>query len=34
MKEFLDLQKTGNVHVVDIKESDTEELFVKDAALK
>jgi hypothetical protein len=34
MKEFLDLQKIGNVLVEDIKELDIEELFVKDAVLK
>ena len=34
MKEYLDPQKIGNVHVEDTKESDTEGLFVRDAVLK
>ena len=34
MKEFLDLQKIGNVPVEDIKELDTEELFAKDVELR
>ena len=33
-KEYLDLQKIGNVIVENIKEQDTKELFVTDVELK
>ena len=34
MKEYLAQQKTGNVHVADIRELGIEVLFVKDAVSK
>ena len=34
MKEYLDQQKIGNVHVEDIRESDIGALFVRDAELR
>jgi len=34
MREFLDQLKIGSVHVVDIKELDIEELFVKGVELR
>jgi len=34
MKEYLDQQKIGNVHVEDIRESDIGALYVRDAELR